>query len=189
MVGIAWNREAFLLETDPGGVARTALYLPLVTSGHGPSLSFMLRSDAGVDGGSLPAEYTCDGPGFSPALIWANAPAGTREFALMMTTIPVDGQTKWSWVLYGLPAAATGLAKNSTGVGIPGAGSRGTLAYEPPCSQGPGAKVYTFTVYALSGTPTLPSAATLVTGEVLTAAISPLRLGSASLNLSYARPQ
>jgi len=105
-----------------------------------------------------------------------------------MTTLPGDGTTKWSWVLYSIPGTTTSLAKNSTGVGILGVGSRGpTLAYEPPCSQGPGAKLYTFTLYALSESPQLP-AANQVTGDVLTSAISSITIGSASLNLSYTRP-
>jgi phosphatidylethanolamine-binding protein (PEBP) family uncharacterized protein len=156
----------------------------IVTVGQG---SFSLTSDAGVDGGTLPVEYTGDGSGISPPLAWSNAPAGTREFALMMTTLPGDGSTKWSWVLYSIPGTTTSLAKNSSGVGILGVNHRGTRAYEPPASQGPGAKIYTFTVYALSASPVLP-AADQVTGAVLTQAIASITLGSASLSLSYTRP-
>ena len=152
--------------------------------------TFTLTSPVAVDGGSLPAEYTCDGGGASPALSWSNAPAGTREFALMMTTLPGDGTTKWNWVLYAIPASATGLAKNTSGVGTPGVGSDGPhAAYQPPCSQGPGAKLYTFTLYALSASPSLPASASQVTGAVLTGAIANITLGSASLKLSYTRPQ
>jgi phosphatidylethanolamine-binding protein (PEBP) family uncharacterized protein len=150
--------------------------------------SFSLTSDAGIDGGTLPVEYTCDGDGSSPALSWSNVPEGTKEFALMMTTLPGDGTTKWNWVLYGIPATTTSLAKNSNGVGILGVGSNGsTMAYEPPCSQGPGPKLFTFTLYALSEAPQLPDAADQVTGEVLTQAISSITLGSVSLSLSYTR--
>jgi PKD repeat protein len=150
--------------------------------------SFSLTSNAGVDGGALPTDHTCDGTGSSPALSWSNAPADTKEFALMMTTLPVEGGIKWNWVLFGIPGTTSFLTKNSSGVGIPGVGSHGyTLGYQPPCSQGPGAKLYTFTLYALSASPTLPGAAEQVTGDVLTEAISSVTLGSASLNLSYAR--
>jgi phosphatidylethanolamine-binding protein (PEBP) family uncharacterized protein len=151
---------------------------------------FTLTSPAASDGGTLPAEYTCDGAGVSLALSWSNAPSGTREFALMMTTLPGDGTTKWNWMLYAIPASATGLAKHSSGVGTPGVGSDGPqAAYQPPCSQGPGAKLYTFTLYALSASPSLPASANQVTGPVLTAAIANITLGSASLKLSYTRPQ
>ena len=106
----------------------------------------------------------------------------------MMTTLPGDGTTKWNWVLYGIPGNVTGLAKNSTGVGTLGTGSHGTVGqYDPPCSQGPGPKVYTFTLYALSGSPELP-AREQVTGPALTNAISSITLGRASLSVSYSRP-
>ena len=149
--------------------------------------NFTIKSDAGVDGGILPKEYTCDGAGYSPALSWSQVPAGTKEFALMLTTLPVDGSTKWNWVLYRIPATASGLVKNSTGVGINGMNSHNILAYAPPCAQGPGAKVYTFTIYALSASPILPESASLVTGPVLTQAISSITLGSASINMSNSR--
>lgn len=158
---------------------------PSVTGG-----ALTLISPVGADGGTLPADYTCDGPGSTIALSWSNAPAGTREFALMMTTLPGDGTTKWNWVLYGIPVTTTGLARNSTGVGTLGVGSDGPqAAYQPPCSQGPGAKLYTFTLYALSASPTLPVAASQVTGAVLTNAIASITISSAALKLSYTRPQ
>ena len=70
----------------------------------------------------------------------------------------------------------------------PGAGSDGPgTVYDPPCSQGPGAKLYTYTLYALSGSPTFSVPASQVTGQMVTDAISGLTLGSANLNLSYTR--
>ncbi len=88
--------------------------------------SFTLTSDAGIEGGTLPLEYTCDGAGSAIALSWSGVSEGTEEFALMMTTLPGDGTTKWNWVLYGIPGTATGLAKNSTGVGTLGACEEGS---------------------------------------------------------------
>jgi phosphatidylethanolamine-binding protein (PEBP) family uncharacterized protein len=163
---------------------------PIPASPSLASSTFTLTSPVAVDGGPLPAEYTCDDAGSSIALLWSNAPSGTRDFALMMTTLPGDGTTKWNWVLYAIPVSATGLAKNSSGVGRPGVGSDGPqAAYQPPCSQGPGAKLYTFTLYALSASPSLPASASQATGAVLTSAIANMTLGSASLKLSYTRPQ
>lgn len=151
--------------------------------------AFTLASDVGIDGGTLPTEYTCDGNGSTPALSWSNEPIGTLEYALMMTTLPGDGTTRWNWVLYHIPATTTGLAKNVSGVGTLGTGGHGTtMAYDPPCSQGPGPKVYTFTLYALSGSPSLTVSPEEVTGEVLTNAISSMIIGTAALNLSYSRP-
>jgi phosphatidylethanolamine-binding protein (PEBP) family uncharacterized protein len=172
-----------------GGSAASPTSVP---AGGAPASGapFTLTSPAGVDGGTMTADYTCDGTGASPALFWSNAPAGTREFALLMTTLPGDGTTKWNWVLYGIPGTAAGLARSSAGVGTPGIGSDGpVLGYQPPCSQGPGLKIYTFTLYALSASPGLSVPANQVTGAVLTSALASLTLGSASLNLGYARPR
>jgi len=96
----------------------------------------------------------------------------------MMTTLPGDGTTKWNWVLYAIPPSATGLAKDSSGVRHAGSRQRrAAAAYQPPCSQGPGAKVYTFTLYALSAPPALPASAGQVTGAALTTAIASITLG------------
>ena len=106
----------------------------------------------------------------------------------MMTTIPVDGATRWNWVLIGIPKTATGLTKNSSGVGILGATSHDmSVRYEPPCPKGPGAKLYTFTVYALSASPSLPENPSKMTGAMLTKAITSITLDSASINMSYTR--
>lgn len=157
-------------------------------SAGGTSTLFSVASATVANGGALPAAYTCDGAASTLALQWSNAPMGTREFAVLMTTLPGDGTTKWNWVLYGIPATTATLAKDSYGVGTLGVGSDGpALAYNPPCSQGPGSKVYTFTVYALSATPTLPAVATQVTGASLTSAMAAITLASAQLNVTYAR--
>jgi phosphatidylethanolamine-binding protein (PEBP) family uncharacterized protein len=106
----------------------------------------------------------------------------------MMTTVPVDGSTRWNWVLYGIPGSTTGLEKDSSGIGTLGTGSHGTvMEYDPPCPQGPGDKTYTFTLYALSETPKLPISPEQVTGPGLTNAISSITLGKASFNRSYGR--
>jgi uncharacterized protein (TIGR03437 family) len=150
--------------------------------------TFTLTSTAGTDGGTLPADYTCDGTGSTLPLQWFNAPAGTSEFAILLSTIPAPGQLKYDWVLYHIPATVTSLAKDSFLVGTVGLGDDGPgTVYDPPCSQGPGAKLYTITVYALGSPPTFTVPASQVTGELVATAISGITLGSATLNLSYSR--
>jgi phosphatidylethanolamine-binding protein (PEBP) family uncharacterized protein len=156
--------------------------------GAPPSSGFSLTSASVAEGGVLPVDYTCDGTGSTLALNWSNAPAGTREYALLMTTLPGDGTIKWNWVLYGIPGNTTGLVKDTFGIGTLGVGSDGPgNAYDPPCSQGPGTKVYTYTVYALSGSPTISLPASQVTGKVVADAIAPLTLGTATLNVGVTR--
>jgi phosphatidylethanolamine-binding protein (PEBP) family uncharacterized protein len=152
------------------------------------SRAFALTSNVAVEGGALPADYTCDGTSASPPLAWANAPANTKEFALLMTTIPVTGAIKYNWVLSGIPASTSSLIRNTSGVGTAGVGSDGPIAgYQSPCSQGPGLKTYTFTLYALSASPSLSVAANTVAGAALATAISSITLGSSTLNLTYTR--
>jgi hypothetical protein len=84
------------------GVARIGNELDASTTSLTAPLDqgiFTLSCDSSSNGGTLPRECTCDGAGYSPALSWWNAPEGTQEFALLMTTPagPGDpGTTKWN---------------------------------------------------------------------------------------------
>lgn len=156
------------------------------TSSSLPS-SMTLASPAFADGGRIAATYTCDGASVSPALSWSGAPAGTVQYALTLTTVALDG-TKYNWVLYGIPTGADGLAQGSTGVGTAGKSTDGSeLRYYAPCSTGPGDKIYTFTLYALSGAPSFKVPATQVDGPALEAAVSGLTVGRTQLSFVYAR--
>jgi hypothetical protein len=64
----------------------------------------------------------------------------------------------------------------------------GKNTYTPPCSQGPGAKIYVITVYALSEQPTITLAANKITMDVLLDAISTKTLAKSVLSVSYTRP-
>ena len=149
---------------------------------------FTLSSPEVVEGGALPAEYTCDGASATLPLDWSGAPAGTRSLAVIMHHVAGPGDTHWYWVLYDIPADVTGLSKNSVGVGILGTNSvNDKTAYTPPCSKGPGDKAYTYTVYALSAQPRFTVPASQVNREVLLAAIHDITLASAELHVTYAR--
>lgn len=171
-----------------GGASGDASSSPSPAPSPSPSPSSLtVTSEAGADGGTLPAAYTCDGPGGSPQLSWSGAPAGTQQFVVMMTTIPGPGSLKWNWIVHSIPAATSSLARDTLGVGVLGVGSDGPRpGYQPPCSQGPDLKLYTFTVYALSAAPSW-SADGPVDGATLTAAIAPLTLASGSITLGYDR--
>jgi phosphatidylethanolamine-binding protein (PEBP) family uncharacterized protein len=151
------------------------------------SSSFSFGSSAFQDGGAISSAYTCDGAGTSPPLAWADPPSATSEYALTLTTIALDG-TKYNWVLYGIPGSVTSLAQGTSGVGVAGRSTDGTeLRYYSPCSTGPGDKTYTFTLYALSGSPTFSVPASQVDGAALEAAISGLTLASRTVAFTYAR--
>jgi phosphatidylethanolamine-binding protein (PEBP) family uncharacterized protein len=151
--------------------------------------NFLLRSSEVSPGGSLPADYTCDGSGATLPLEWTGAPEGTQSFALIMHHIAPDNEVKWYWILYDIPATVADLPRNVTGIGTLGNNCvNGRTEYTPPCSQGPGNKTYVYTVYALSAPIEITVPPSEVNRDVLLAAMSDRTLASAELQVVYARP-
>ncbi len=149
---------------------------------------FILTSTEVTEGGALPKEFTCDGASATLPLSWNGAPTGTKSFAVIMHHVPGPGDTHWYWVVYNIPVNINSLEKNSTGIGTLGNNSvNSQTVYAPPCSKGPGEKVYTYTVYALSAEPQLSVPASDVTRDVLLDAIKSITLASAALNVTYTR--
>ena len=135
----------------------------------------------------LDAKYTCDGDSVSPPFAWSGVPAGTKSLALTIHHITPDGAERVYLVLSGIPADAKGLEAAQKAIGTFGSNNVNRRAeYAPPCSQGPGEKVYTATLYALSAAPKLGGGA--VTREELLASMKDITVGTASLDLRYARP-
>jgi gluconolactonase len=169
--------------------ARTMVYTAQMSAQSSSTSSFTLTSPDLSDGGRLPAEYTCDGASSTLALKWSGAPAGTQSFAVIMHHVASPTDVHWYWVLYNIPADVTSLAKNSTGIGTLGTNSvNDRNEYTPPCSKGPGDKMYTYTVYALSAQPKLSVPASQVNRAKLLDAIKDITLASAELHVVYARP-
>jgi Raf kinase inhibitor-like YbhB/YbcL family protein len=106
--------------------------------------------------------FGCHGPNESPALVWSNAPAGTRSFAITMFDPyrpPASGW--WHWVVYDIPANVTQLPRKAGDPGDPGMpqgarqvkpdGEAPEAHYYGPCpDEGDPPHHYTITVYALS---------------------------------------
>jgi Raf kinase inhibitor-like YbhB/YbcL family protein len=101
--------------------------------------------------------FGCAGDNLSPALEWKDPPAGTRSFAVTVydPNAPT-GSGWWHWVVYNIPATATGLPG---GIGIQstlpagakqGRNDYGEHAFGGACPP-PGDRPhhYIFTVYAL----------------------------------------
>lgn len=134
--------------------------------------------------GSLPVEFTCDGAGASPPLEWQIGPPGTKSYALTLWHEAPD-QVKSYWVVYGIPASVTRLARNSRTVGTTGLNDKRRAEYAPMCSKGPGAKRYHITVYALSAVPNLR--ANTATRDALLDAIEGITLAEGTLTYTYDR--
>lgn len=154
-----------------------------------PSGVFALRSPAVAVDGLLPAEFTGDGASISPPLEWSGAPAGAKSLAVIMHHVAPDGEVKWYWTLYNLPASLTSLPKDAHDIGTLGNNSITRRAgYAPPHSKGPGAKTYVLTAYALSAPLQIPGDPGAVNRATLLAAMKGLILDSAELKVTYARP-
>lgn len=138
--------------------------------------------------GVYPKLYTCDSSGISPALEWENAPKNTKSYAITMHHYPRTGDKHVYWVVYNIPAIITSLPENQSNVYVYGKNTvNGRNNYTPPCSKGPGAKIYTITLYALKELPEITLPATQVTMDVLLKSIENIKLDSAVMNVSYTR--
>jgi phosphatidylethanolamine-binding protein (PEBP) family uncharacterized protein len=150
--------------------------------------TFTASSTAFINNGVFPKLYTCDSSGISPKLSWANAPAGTTNFAVIMHHIPPTPPNHVYMLLYNIPATITSIPDAVTGIGLFGINTvNGQQSYTPPCSQGPGAKLYTITVYALSAAPVFAVPQSQVTRDIFLAAIANKTLASSELNITYTR--
>jgi phosphatidylethanolamine-binding protein (PEBP) family uncharacterized protein len=98
---------------------------------------------------ALPATYTCDGKGTSPALRWQGVPQGTAELVIFtMNVQPVEEKLFFDWAVAGLSPDLTEVEAGKLPRGaIVGRNGFGKAAYEicPPS----GAETYMFTVFAL----------------------------------------
>lgn len=153
------------------------------------SATFEAYSSTFTNNGEFPQKYTCDGANFSPALAWKNPPGGTKGYAITMHHIPPTGEKHVYMCVYNIGSSTMAFPENSTTIGLWGINTvNGKNTYTPPCSQGPGAKIYVITVYALSEQPTITAAANKITMDVLLDAISTKTLAKSVLSVSYTRP-
>lgn len=126
--------------------------------------SLRVTSSSFVDGGKIPAAFTCDGANQSPDLQFAAPPAGTRSFAIVVDD-PDAPAAFTHWLAYNLSADTRGLsAGTSTPLlrlthGMEGVNSFGHVGYGGPCPPQGSAHHYVFRVYALDAKLALPAGA------------------------------
>jgi len=119
-------------------------------------VSFALRSSAFAQNGALPGDFSCDGAGLSPPLMWSGAPAGTRAYALVEEDADSGANPPFThWVLYNMP-----LTVNQLDAGIQarpllqngaqqGMNSNQTIGYYGACpDKGGPPHHYTFVLFA-----------------------------------------
>ncbi len=119
-------------------------------------MSLELTSSAFTHNGSIPAQYTCDGPDRSPPLSWRGAPEGTRSFAIIVDDpdAPDPAAPKMTyvhWVMYDIPPSVSGLGEGATATSVGGREGKNDwnrTGYGGPCPP-IGRHRYFFKLYAL----------------------------------------
>lgn len=91
-------------------------------------MALAITSSAFAHNGPIPKLYTCQGKDVSPALAWSGLPAGTKSLALIVddpdAPDPAAPKMTWvHWVLYNMPASASGLPEAVAPAALP-AGTR-----------------------------------------------------------------
>ena len=103
--------------------------------------------------GNNKSNPNCVGDNVSPALSWANPPAGTKSYALLMFDPegrPPGGVSHW--VAYGIPVSVTGFAEGEVGKQTENyVGGKSLMClphYFGPCTPAGAPHHYTFTLIA-----------------------------------------
>jgi Raf kinase inhibitor-like YbhB/YbcL family protein len=127
-----------------------------------------LTSSAFADGAPIPVKHTCDGPDVSPPLAWADTPANTKSFALIMDDPDAPMGTWVHWVLWNLPGTRDSLPENVSKTGeskelggaLQGNNTWPKVGYYGPCPPPGKPHRYFFKLYALDGLLSLKAGAT-----------------------------
>jgi len=102
---------------------RIAVFLALVMIAPATEATMMsLTSPAFPPNGKIPRKYTCEGDDVAPPLAWSGVPATAKSLVLILddpdAPDPAAPKRTWvHWVLYDIPATATGLPE--TGAPLP----------------------------------------------------------------------
>jgi phosphatidylethanolamine-binding protein (PEBP) family uncharacterized protein len=90
--------------------------------------------------------------------------------------------------VYNIASSVKQLGENVTNIGSWGINTvNGKNMYTPPCSQGPGAKTYIITVYALSSAPVVSTSPSATTMDVVVAGMSGKLLAKSEITVTYTR--
>lgn len=187
LVGCGGGESNPQIDAPPGGIDAA-----VDASIDSPPAGFTITSPAFTEGMTIPTVHTCDGANTSPQLDWGPAPAGTMSLAVVHLDLSFNSFLHW--VIFDIPASATGLPADVEKVfqptDVPGAEqtlsfSGGVRGYLGPCP--PALHTYEYRVYALD-VATLPGATMNTTRAQAETLIKMHDLTSATLTGTYDRP-
>lgn len=121
-------------------------------------MSMSITSSSFPNHGEIPRRHTCQGHDTSPELLWTEVPDGTKSLVLIMddpdAPDPAAAQRTWvHWVLYNIPATASGLPEAVAGADLPPGTMEGLNDWERTGYGGPcppiGKHRYFHKLYAL----------------------------------------
>ncbi len=94
-----------------------------------------LSSPAFERGGTIPAQYTCDGTNVSPPLQWQHLPARTKELVLFVIDDSSDGSAGGiRWVVAGIDPSVSGVSAGQLPAGaVVGLNGSGKATYGGIC--------------------------------------------------------
>jgi Raf kinase inhibitor-like YbhB/YbcL family protein len=167
-------------------------FLPLLVAGSALAdlAGLSIHSKEFVANGPIPVTYTCSGDDKSPALAWSGLPAATKSIALIVRDPDAPMGSYVHWVLYNLPASATGVPAGLPTTptlengAVQGVSGRGTSGYQGPCPPPGHPHHYHFRLYALDSKLNLAAGAN---ADEVEQAIKGHVLASADLVGTFAR--
>ncbi len=122
-------------------------------------MAVMIQSPEFENSQAIPKRFTGDGEDISPQLTWSGVPEAAKELALICDDPDAPRAEPWvHWVMYKIPAGATGLPENVAQADTPpapagalqGKNSWGRIGYGGPAPPpGHGVHHYHFKLYAL----------------------------------------
>ena len=169
----------------------------------GPAMTMTIAGFG--DGSQIPVKFSqaapgaAPGEGTSPAISWANPPAGTQSFVLNMHDMDVvrnkTSDDQAHWVVWNIPATATGLPEGvAKGAQLPDGSYQ--ISATGQVYRGPGAPAngpfhhYTFELFALdTKLEVRPTADAFETRANVLKAIQGHILGKALYGGLFRRPQ
>lgn len=121
-------------------------------------VTLQISSPSFEGNGQIPRQHTADGKDTSPPLAWSGVPAGAKSLALIVddpdAPDPAAPKVVWvHWLLYDIPASATGLPEGVTAAKLPRGTLEGLNDWKRPGWRGPAPPVgrhrYFFKLFAL----------------------------------------